>query len=327
MQIILVIFGISLCACSDQDRAPETPASVTYKFTPKEITNLVMATQGFLNGHLPETGELEDGSTLLIFEKNFAWAIGETSPLNTRGKQTRYHWKINKKGQIDMVSIPDTPDFAPEPVHCTLTKTKEYKRKFTKSGLPEKIDTVFICDDYPKEREDKLTFHLPLPLYPRTVFGQTTNWSFSPETTQATFLPNNKIKRQNPDDPDQYLYDPYEAGSYQNSLTIKRTTIVETEEGKHTETVGMGRLLMFGHIVPRHSTLLYLSYSPVLSLANADNNQNETTTDRYELHSILRIKNLVFNPYTGENYEDSPTDIARSVNANQPPLKSAIVFK
>ena len=72
-----------------------------------------------------------------------------------------------------MWNIPDDPDFAPEPERCTLTKTKEYTRKFTKEGLAEKIDAVFRCDSYPKGQNVQHTFLFPLPLYPRTLYGQT----------------------------------------------------------------------------------------------------------------------------------------------------------
>jgi len=336
IQITIFIFSFLLIACSAQDKAEPnsvsstediTQASLNHAFTKDEVTNLIMVTQSYLDGHTVETGQLEEGATLLIFEENFAWALGETSPERLQDKQTRFSWKINAKGQIVLRDIPDDPDMSPSPTTCTLTKTKEYARKFTADGLAEKIDTVFDCDSFPKNASYKQAFLYPLPLFAHMLPGTQTHWSHDPQAI-STFQQDRKVKRPDPIRPKQgaFLYDPYENGNYQHSITIDHTNLEHTDAGTTTSIVGKNRLFLFGDQEFKHGTMLNLSYSPVIFTPSGDGGYANQTIDRFELHSVYRIKSLIYNPMTG-NYPDRPSDIARSINANQPPLTSALVFK
>ncbi len=286
-----------------------------------------MVTQGFLDGHRIDTGLLSQGATLLIFEEDFAWAIGETSPENLQSKHTKFSWKLDKKGRIILQDIPDTQATAPSPSNCTLTKIKEHKREFTKEGLAEKIDTVFVCDDLPQGTQIQQTFLLPLPLFPHMLSGIETRWSSKPGAP-STFQQDRTVKRPDPLKPDEgvFLYDPYTAGKYHHSIRVFQTRIERSDAGDAPRITSKHRLLMFGHGTIQHATMLDLSFSPIIFIPPGDDGYAHQSTDRYELHSVYRLKNLTYNPMTG-NYADRPSDIARSVNANTPPLTSALVFR
>ena len=330
--IFTLIIAFGLWGCSGQEEATsqiaeDLPNAIQYEFTKKELTGLVMVTQGFLDGHRIDTGLLSQGATLLIFEEDFAWAIGETSPENLQSKHTKFSWKLDKKGRIILQDIPDTQATAPSPSNCTLTKIKEHKREFTKEGLAEKIDTVFVCDDLPQGTQIQQTFLLPLPLFPHMLSGIETRWSSKPGAP-STFQQDRTVKRPDPLKPDEgvFHYDPYTAGKYHHSIRVFQTRIERSDAGDAPRITSKHRLLMFGHGTIQHATMLDLSFSPIIFIPPGDDGYAHQSTDRYELHSVYRLKNLTYNPMTG-NYADRPSDIARSVNANTPPLTSALVFR
>lgn len=321
LQTIILVFIFGLSACFDQKEAsPKTPAAETkigQAFTKEELTNLVIATPSFLDGHLKSTGQMAEGATLLIFNDEYMWAIGEHSPINLHGdnRQTMFSWKIGDKGQVILRSMPIDIE---SPETCELWKTKDYPREFTKEGLPEKIDTFFDCG-YPEYPFDRQTYRYPLPFYPRTMFGATTHWSKNPATTKATYRADLKIKRHDPMKPNQeaYQYDDYKSGNYPHSLTILQKQNDQTDEENKNRIVNKQRLFLFEHTSPQQGTLLHLYYN----LMGKD----------FKLDYIYRIKNLTYNKMT-DNYPDTFTEVSRSKQVwrrkkdGDGPLENAVPF-
>ncbi|MCF6219567.1 MAG: hypothetical protein L3J65_00495 [Robiginitomaculum sp.] len=331
---LLVIFlaAAVMLACTPRDNvvpaqnvqkqtAPTPTASPVYVFSPEDLNGLVMVDSSFLDGRLEATGRYVEGASILVFEKDYMWATGSYSPYAVYGHITKWAWKLDKNGVIQLRTNGD-PDSIDDHKHkCQIKVIKTFAREFTTDGLPEKLRLELSCND--GLQPDTRVFHLPLPFNPSMMYGTTLHWANDSDGRNDALFQGDHFRMRKEYQGDRYigpLLDPYKGGAYQNSLHIDVTDIDRVQDQPDTvRTIGKERLFLFKHSVPKHGKLVSFSYCPINFTPPGDDGYLHQRIDRFELCSIYRITNLTKG---GER----PLTVRKSTNANGDPFHSALGF-
>ena len=331
--LILTLFAFVLQACTPKDSTepnfkqieqamPSGTVSAGYAFKPEDLNGLVMVDTSFLDGRLKETGQYTEGASILVFEKDNMWATGYLSPYAVYGHITKWTWKLDKNGIVNLWADGD-PDSIDDHKHkCQIKATKNFPRKFTKGGLPEKLRLQFSCND--GLQPDVRVFHLPLPFGSSAMFGTTIKWDGDQDGRNDALFQGDFFRMRKEYQGDTYIgpfLDPYKGGNYQNSIQIDVTDIDRVQDKPDTvRTIGKERIFLFEHSVPRHGKLVSFSYCPILFTPPGEDGYANQRIDRFELCSIYRIVNLT-------KGTERPLTVGKSTNANGKPLHSALKFE